>query len=166
MLAASLLVGCGSVEQPSDDRIAATVTITPKSARMWVSGQRTSPWMSSRKLGPMGRHFRAVGRARPTLLAVSQSGVAKTLRKGDSTWVVATVGQVSDSAFVEVGTTPCGTLAHTVFDVGQVKTDIPASGFCVAYATGAEYALIAFDSSLVSSSSAALRSRASASRRR
>ena len=84
------------------------------------------------------------------------NGVAKSLKKGGSTYVVATAGGKSDSALVEVPATPCGTVARTTMAVGQVITGIGASGFCAANTPEAEYTLLAFNSSLAASASAVI----------
>lgn len=90
----------------------------------------------------------------PTLVSVDSAGLVHALRRGASTYLVATVNGVMDSALVTVlapGQSICTAVADPVdIGVGQVLTDIAASGTCVhASSSGAEYALVPFFNSTV-----------------
>ena len=85
----------------------------------------------------------------PTLIAVDSAGAVRVLRRGASTYVVASAGGKSDSVLVTVlapGQSLCTALAAPVdLAVGQVVTGATADGFCVhASAANAEYAIIPY----------------------
>jgi hypothetical protein len=92
----------------------------------------------------------------PTLISIDDAGLVRALRRGSSTYVVATAGSKSDSALVTVlssGQSICTNAANPVqLTVGQVITDVSGSGFCVrGNADGAEYAIIPFYNASVNS---------------
>lgn len=92
----------------------------------------------------------------PTLLTIDDKGLARALRRGASTYVVAVAGQKSDSTLVTVlaaGQSICTAVANPIqLAVGQVVTDVSGTGVCVhATTAGAEYALIPFYNSVVPS---------------
>ena len=154
--AAIVAVGCKSGEHLTPDQEAATVSVSPQSARMWVVGdsvQFTVAVTTVSGANGSGLPVNWVSR-NPSLVSVSSTGLVKTIKKGDSTYVVATVGDKSDSALVEVPMTPCGSVTRTAVTAGQVVTDIGATGFCAASVPGAEYTVIAFFNSLTSSATA------------
>jgi hypothetical protein len=92
----------------------------------------------------------------PTLISVATNGMIRVLRRGASTYVVATAGTKVDSVLVTVlavGQSLC-TGAATPVDlaVGQVITDASGTGFCVhASSPGTEYAIVPFYNSGVPS---------------
>ena len=71
----------------------------------------------------------------PSLISVAANGVIRVLRRGASTFVVATAGEKSDSVLVTVlatGQSLCtGVAAPLDLAVGQVVTDVSGTGFCV-----------------------------------
>jgi hypothetical protein len=84
----------------------------------------------------------------PTLLSVDPSGNVQALRRGASTYVVASANGKSDSTLVtvlDVGQSICTGVASPVdLAVGQVVTDASGDGFCVHASADAEYALIPY----------------------
>lgn len=92
----------------------------------------------------------------PSLIAVDADGLMHALRRGSTTYVVATAGSKTDSALVAVlapGQSICTAVAEPVeLNVGQVMTGISGDGFCVhASNANAEYALIPFYNAAVPS---------------
>ena len=92
----------------------------------------------------------------PSLLSVDGSGLARVLRRGAGTYVVATAGGKSDSVLVTVlapGQSICTAAANPVdLPIGQVLTDASGQGFCVhASSANAEYAIVPFYNSGVPS---------------
>jgi hypothetical protein len=152
-----IAVGCTTEPVPPDHKVA-SIDVTPKTVRMWIVGDSakfTAAILT--QAGTTGDGIPITWVARDAaLLKVTSAGEATSLRKGGSTYVVATAGGMSDSALVEVPTTPCGVTARTPMSVGQVVTGIGAAGFCAADTPGAEYTLIAFNSSLVSAANAVI----------
>jgi len=127
--------------------------VTPKSARLWIVGDsaRFSATITTPS-GADGAGIPVTWSVRdPALISVDGSGLVKTVKKGGSTYVVATSDGISDSALVEVPLTPCGSVQPVSLAVGQVVTDIGSNGFCAADTPGAEYTVIATYSSLVAS---------------
>ena len=85
----------------------------------------------------------------PSLISVDAAGLVRALRRGSATYVVATAGARTDSILVTVlapGQSICTAAASPVeLKVGQVVTDVSASGYCVRATTpGAEYALVPY----------------------
>lgn len=85
----------------------------------------------------------------PTLISIDSSGLARALRRGAATYVIATAGAKTDSVLITVlaqGQSICTGAAEPVdLSVGQVVTDVSGQGFCVhASASGTEYALIPY----------------------
>lgn len=85
----------------------------------------------------------------PTLVSIDATGLVRALRRGSGTYIIASAGGKSDSTLVTVlaaGQSVCTAAATPVsMAVGQVLTDISASGFCVhADVANAEYALIPY----------------------
>ena len=84
-----------------------------------------------------------------SLLSVDASGLVRALRRGASTYLVATVGNTSDSALVTVlapGQSICTGAAQPIeLAVGQVLTNVSSTGVCVhSSSANAEYALVPF----------------------
>ncbi len=85
----------------------------------------------------------------PTLLSVDGNGLVHVLRRGGSTYVVASAGGKIDSVQVTVlvaGQSLCTGVANPLdLAVGQTVTDISGSAVCIhASAAGAEYAVVPF----------------------
>jgi len=160
VLAAAVVVaavGCTTEPPPPNQRVA-TIDVTPKAVRMWIVGD-TKTFTASivTDAGTSGSAIPITWVVRdPSLLSVTATGVVTSLKKGASSYVVATAGGKSDSALVEVPTNPCGALAPTSMSLGQVVTGIGVSGFCAADTPGAEYTLVVFNSSLTSGVSASI----------
>jgi hypothetical protein len=152
-----IAVGCTTEPVPPDHKVA-SIDVTPKTVRMWIVGDSakfTVAILTDAGTDGVGIPITWIARDN-SLLKVTSSGVVTSLRKGGSTYVVAMAGGKSDSALVEVPTTPCGATARTTMAAGQVVTGIGANGFCVADSPDAEYTLIAFNSSLTSSATAVI----------
>ena len=85
----------------------------------------------------------------PSLVSVDPDGTIHALRRGSSTYIVASVGTMIDSLLVTVlapGQSICTDVAAPIeLGVGQVITDVSSDGFCVHASTAnAEYALVPF----------------------
>ena len=85
----------------------------------------------------------------PTLVSIDPNGTVHALRRGASTYVLVSAGQLTDSVLVTVlapGQSVCtGGSAPTELAVGQVLTGISGNGFCVhASSADAEYALVPY----------------------
>src|SRR5437762_14364584 len=98
--------GCTTEPVPPDRKVA-TVEVSPKSARIWIVGD--SEHFTALVYTQAGTYSEVipvswVARDK-SLLKVTSTGVVTSLKKGGSTYVVATAGGVSDSAFVEVPAT-------------------------------------------------------------
>jgi hypothetical protein len=90
----------------------------------------------------------------PTLVSIDPNGTVHALRRGASTYVLVTAGQLTDSVLVTVlapGQSVCtGGGPPTELAVGQVLTGVSGDGFCVhASSTDAEYALVPYFDSAV-----------------
>jgi hypothetical protein len=143
------LAAAGCKETVGPDKRVQLIEISPKTARLYTVGQQQAFTTAlTTEAGTDGEGIEVGYIARDnTLLQVNSAGVATALKKGGSTWVVASAGGKSDSAFVEVPLTSCGTTAATTMTVGQVVTDVGAAGFCAAASTG-EYAVIVHNNTL------------------
>jgi hypothetical protein len=151
-LSAAALVISGCTDPVGPPQNVESIEVLPKSARIWTVGdsQRFTAHIT-----PVAGEDTATITVKwvsrdPSLLAVTSAGVAKSLKKGGSTYVVATAGGKSDSALVEVPLTPCGAVKSALLTVGQVVNDIPVTGFCAADVPDAEYVVVAHGTSLVS----------------
>ena len=149
---AATLVGCGGSEPLGPDKTVALIEISPSSAQLYSVGQQvTFSAAITTEAGTSGSGIEIGYVARDkSLLEVNSAGVAKALKKGGSTYVVATAGGKSDSALVEVPLTTCGTVAPRTLAIGEVATDIGETGFCSAASTG-EYTVIVHNNSLATS---------------
>ena len=92
----------------------------------------------------------------PSLVSIDARGFLHVVRRGGSTYVIASAGGQTDSALVTVlaiGESLCtGVVAPTVMAVGQVITDVTSGNFCVhASGAGEEYAIIPYYNSSVPS---------------
>jgi hypothetical protein len=92
----------------------------------------------------------------PSLVSMDARGFLHVVRRGGSTYVVASANGQTDSALVTVlavGESLCtGVVAPTVMAVGQVITDVTSGNFCVrASGAGEEYAIIPYYNSSVAS---------------
>src|SRR5260370_29350402 len=154
-IGAALFIATGCTkDSTSPDHTVASIDVLPKTARMWIVGDSTTFTASIvTAAGTSGTGIPVIWTARDAALLRVVNGVATSLRKGSSTYVVATAGGKSDSALVEVPATPCAAVAPTSLAVGQVVTGIGANGFCATDTPGAEYTVLVFNASLVSSAS-------------
>ena len=149
------LASCTSEPKKSD---VASLSVSPKSARLWIVGDSakfTATVTTVSGADGSGIPVSWVSRD-AALLSITGSGLAHSVKKGGSTYVVATAGGKSDSALVEVPLTPCGTVQPVSLAVGQVVTDVGAGGFCAADNPDAEYTVVASYSSLTSSASTSI----------
>lgn len=92
----------------------------------------------------------------PTLISIDATGLVRALRRGASTYVVATSGAKMDSVLVTVlapGQSICTGAALPVdLAVGQTVTDVSGQGFCVhSSSASTEYAIIPYYNSGVAS---------------
>ena len=150
-LSISLMGAACGKEPVAPENQVSVIEIAPKSALMYAVGQ-TQQFTTSliTEAGTDGAGIGITYTARDnTLLQMSATGVATALRKGGTTYVVATAGGKSDSALVQVSASTCTTSATTMA-VGQVVTDIGDAGFCAAASTG-EYAVIVHNTSFAAS---------------
>ncbi|HET9425069.1 MAG TPA: hypothetical protein VFO55_06825 [Gemmatimonadaceae bacterium] len=157
ILIAGLLAISGCKEPLSPDKKVSIIEISPKSAQLYAVGQEvTFSTTLTTEAGTAGEGIEIGYIARdPSLIQVNSSGVAKALKKGGSTYVVAQAGGKSDSALVEVPLTTCGSVAATPLITGQVSTEIGATGFCAAGSTG-EYTVVVHNNSLLSTGTGAI----------
>jgi hypothetical protein len=138
---------CGKEPVAPENQVS-VIEISPKGALMYAVGQ-TQQFTTTltTEAGTDGSGIAVTYTARDnTLLQVSPTGVATTLKTGGTTYVVATAGGKSDSALVQVQASTCPTAAPTTMTVGQVVTDIGDAGFCAAASTG-DYAVIVHNTS-------------------
>lgn len=155
--ATAILLSIGCSNGPTETRVVSSIAVTPKTARIWILGDSVKFTADIQAADGKPGEIPVTWTSRdPTLLSVTPGGYAKTLRKGGSTYVVATAGGKSDSALVDAPTSPCSGLAPTTMSVGQVVTDIGATGFCVGDFPFAEYTIVAVNSSLTATASAAI----------
>jgi len=94
----------------------------------------------------------------PTLITVDANGLVRALKRGASTYVVASAGGKADSALITVlatGQSICTGVATPIeLNVGQVLTDVSGAGVCVhASDPNVEYALVPFYNSSIPSAS-------------
>lgn len=155
--AALALAACREPLDPA--KTVASVVISPRTAQLYaVQQQVTFSTVVTTEAGttaPDGTIAVSFVSRDPTLVAVDAQGVATALRKGGSTWIVATAGGKSDSARVEVPATTCGSMTPTQMAVGQVVTDIGAGGFCAAAGAG-DYVVIVHNTSLTTTGASAV----------
>jgi hypothetical protein len=145
------LVATGCTE-PRRENVA-SIEVLPKSGRIWRVGDTLKFTAQTSNIAGDTTTARVEWVSRnPAFVSIASSGLAKSLKKGGSAYIVATAGDKSDSALVEVPLTPCGDVKAQQLAVGQVVNDIGASGFCAADTPGAEYVAIAHNTSLASSS--------------
>ena len=128
----------------------AAIAVTPQSPRM-VPGVDTAR-IAATSLDVFGNVTSPVPTLTirdPSLISIDGGGLVHALRRGASTYVVATAAAKSDSVRVTVlsdGQSICtGSATPIELAVGQVVTDVSGSGLCVhASTTGAEYAVVPF----------------------
>jgi hypothetical protein len=146
-----VLVSCGG-DKVGPEGTVSFIEISPKTKRMYTVGeQQLFSSTITTEAGTAGEGIPVGFVSRdPTLVQVNSTGVATVQKKGGSTWVVVSAGGKSDSAFVEVPLTTCGSTSATAMTTGQVVTDIGATGFCSTASTG-DYAVIVHNNSLAAS---------------
>jgi hypothetical protein len=94
----------------------------------------------------------------PTVATIDANGLVRALKRGASTYIVASAGGKADSALITVlatGQSICtGAATPIELNVGQVLTDVSGSGVCVhASSSNVEYALVPFYNSAIPSAS-------------
>jgi Bacterial Ig-like domain (group 1)./Peptidase M30. len=138
---------------------ATSISMTPRTTRLLAGVDSTRITVQSLdSFGNQTSPGPAIVVRDPTLITVEPNGVVRVLRRGGSTYVVATSGTMTDSVLVTVlapGQSLCTGVADPVdLAVGQVVTDVSGAGFCVhATAPNTEYAIIPFFNSGVPSAS-------------
>jgi hypothetical protein len=144
-------ISCGG-DKLGPDRVVSEIDIFPKTARLYTVGQQVVFTTTlTTEAGSAGDGIPITYASRDeNLVTITQAGVATSKVKGGSTWIVTTAGGKSDSAEVELPLTTCGSTAATTLTVGQVATDIGASGFCASASAG-DYAVIVHNNSLAGS---------------
>jgi hypothetical protein len=151
-----VLVSCGG-DKVGPEGTVSFIEIAPKTKRMYTVGEQqlfTSTITTEAGTAGEGIPVGFVSRD-PTLVLINSTGVATVQKKGGSTWIVVSAGGKSDSAFVEVPTTTCGSTAVTPMTVGQIVTDVGATGFCAGPSTG-DYAVIVHNNSILPSGSSSI----------
>jgi len=130
LIAASSFIAMGCTTAPTPpDKTVASIDVFPKTARMWTVGDSvTFTAAITTVAGTAGAGIPVTWVARDNTLLKVVNGVVTSLRKGGSTYVVATAGAKSDSAPTHVLTTPGGTAAKTALTLGQALTGIRAQG--------------------------------------
>ncbi len=151
-----VLVSCGG-DKVGPEGTVSFIEIAPKAKRMYTVGEQqifTSTITTEAGTAGEGIPVGFVSRD-PTLVLINSTGVATVQKKGGSTWIVASAGGKSDSAFVEVPTTTCGSTAPTAMAVGEVVTSIGAAGFCSTASAG-DYSVFVHNNSLAASGTSSI----------
>lgn len=135
----------------------AFIEIAPKTARLYTVGQQVAfTHTITTEAGTAGEGIPVGYVSRdPSLVQVNSTGIATAQKKGGSTYIVVTAGAKSDSAFIEVPTTTCGSVAVTPMTVGQVVTDVSSTGFCAGASDG-DYAVIVHNKSITTTGSSSI----------
>jgi hypothetical protein len=148
----SITATAGPVEQ---------IVVTPKSAKLWVVGDTVRIIASARdqysNLAPSGAITYAS--TDPALASVDATGLVHAVRQDGTARIIVSAGGRADTSIVTVvpaGVTPCtGTATVTTMSVGQVAMFSGVSNACLSGAgAGAEYALVAFNSTIDGGSTA------------
>jgi hypothetical protein len=131
----------------------ARVVVSPRSVKMYTVGDTLRLTASTEDQFGNPAPTPTTWTARDnTLVSVDATGLVRSLRKGASTYVIATASGKTDSILVEVPTSPCqGGPSPVVLAVGQVTTASLLTSTCITGATGAEFAVVAFNTSTTSS---------------
>jgi len=128
----------------------ATVSVSPPNARLLPTIDTTRITVKSLdSFGNPATPTPTIVVRDPSVLSVDASGLVHALKRGASTYVVASAAGKSDSALVTVlatGQSICtGSATPIELGVGQVLTDLSGLGVCVhSSVAGAEYALVPF----------------------
>jgi hypothetical protein len=151
-----VLVSCGG-EKVGPEGTVSFIEISPKTARLYTVGQQVVFTNTiTTEAGTAGEGIPVGYMSRdPSLVQVNSTGIATAQKKGGSTYIVVTAGGKSDSAEVEVPTTTCGSATQTTVAVGQILTDVAATGFCAAASDG-DYAVIVHNKSISTSGSSSV----------
>ena len=150
------LVSCGG-DKVGPEGTVSFIEIAPKTARLYTVGQQqvfTNTITTEAGTAGEGIPVGYISRD-PSLVQVNSTGIATAQKKGGSTYIVVSAGGKSDSAFVEVPTTTCGSVTPVAVTTGQVITDVGATGFCSAASSG-EYAVIVQNKSLATSGTSSI----------
>jgi hypothetical protein len=136
------------------------IVVTPKTARLFAIGDTVRLQTTARDQYSNGTPPGAVSYASadPTLVSVDASGLVRVVKQGGTANVVVSGGTHADTAVITVlaaGATPCtGIAAPSNMNVGDVVTFSGTSNGCLSgTASGAEFALVAFNSSSNASTS-------------
>lgn len=131
-----------------------TVLVTPKTVRLVYVGDtaRVSASAQDQYGNPAPTGAIAFSTADPTLASVDAAGLVRAVRQGGTTFVISSSGARADTTTVTVlpaGSSNCtGVVSATTMAVGDVKTFSGAQYGCLSgTASGAEFALVAFNSS-------------------
>ncbi|MFL5607984.1 MAG: Ig-like domain-containing protein, partial [Gemmatimonadaceae bacterium] len=136
------------------------ILVTPETAKLWVVGDtiRVTALATDQysNLAPGGSlTFISTD---PSLLSVDGTGLVRALRQDGVARIVASAGAHADTSVITVvpaGVTPCtGVATATPMSVGQVATFSGVSSACLGgEGAGAEFALVAFNSTIAGNSS-------------
>ena len=132
-----------------------SVIATPKTVRFVYVGDSARVSVTAQdqygNLAPTSAIFFSV--TDPTLVSVDASGLVKALRQGGSALVISSANGKADTTTVTVlpaGSSNCtGVVGSTTLAIGDVQTFSGAQYGCLSgTASGAEFALVAFNSSI------------------
>jgi hypothetical protein len=137
----------------------ATISVSPPNARLLPTIDTTR--LTTRSLDAFGNIAAPMPTLTvrdPSILSVDPNGLVHALKRGSSTYVIASAGGKADSALITVlasGQSICTGLATPIeLSVGQVLTDVSGAGACVhASSAGTEYAIVPFYNSSIPSAS-------------
>ena len=136
-----------------------SISVSPPSARLLPSIDTTR--LTIRSLDAFGNSATPAPTLTvrdPSVVSIDANGLVRALKRGASTYVVASAGGKADSALITVlatGQSICtGAATPIELNVGQVLTDVSGSGVCVhASSASVEYALVPFYNSSIPSAS-------------
>jgi len=135
-----------------------TISVSPPSARLLPGSDTTRLKIQSLDaFGNVATPPPTLTVRDPSLVSVDSSGLVRALKRGASTYIVASAGGKADSSLITVlvaGQSICtGAAAAIELNVGQVLTDVSGLGVCVhASSPNSEYALVPFYNSSVPTS--------------
>jgi hypothetical protein len=127
-----------------------TISITPPNARLLPTIDTTRITVQSLDaFGNVATPVPTLTVRDPSVISVEPNGLVHALKRGSSTYIVASVGSKADSALITVlatGQSICtGAATPVELNVGQVLTDVSGLGVCVhASSANVEYAIVPF----------------------
>jgi hypothetical protein len=131
------------------------ILVTPETTKLWVVGDtiRVVAVARDQYSNPTPSGALTYRSTDPSVVSVDATGLARAERQDGTARIVVSAGARADTSVVTVvpaGVTPCtGAAAATPMSVGQVATySGTASGCLSGAAAGAEFALVAFNSSI------------------